>query len=360
MRVFYTVCGPVRKPTQKYAKMPKKSEPKRQSGRKPQNLGKPKQSVGREKAMRQIFLVGFLACVPTGSAPPWDGGTRTVKQTFVQAPDVLTQVFEDSFDDRADASPAAMQQSPAMPNMMPSVLEPRFAYDAGRAIGADARVLPERDAGARLPGLFAPVESDGGARVPSVLPMVSADTSGLGPNWRQSQTSAWRVENGKLCGKGARNHGVWLQKKIPINARIEFDAIATSEKGDLKTELWGDGQSAATSVSYTNATSYLAILGGWENTFHVLARVNEHGKDRKEIKVDKDSDDPRQHPVSVGQVYRFKIERSDSKTVRMFVNNIEYVSWADTEPLAGIGHDHFGFNNWEVKTCFDNVRVTPL
>jgi hypothetical protein len=292
---------------------------------------------------RRILLVSLCACVPTGTAPPWDGGGKPVKQTFVQAPDVLTQVFEDSFDDRPDA---AASVSTAMPSALG--LEPRLFGDAGRADGgkSDARAPLEPDAG--------PAFRPNGLAIPTV------DTGNLGPNWRQSQTTAWRVENGKLCGKGARNHGVWLTKKIPINARIEFDAIATSEKGDLKAELWGDGQSAATSVSYTNATSYLAILGGWENTFHVLARINEHGKDRKEIKVDKDSDDPREHAVSVGQVYRFKIERNDSKTVRMFVNNVEYFSWADTEPLAGIGHDHFGFNNWEVKTCFDNVRVTPL
>jgi hypothetical protein len=284
--------------------------------------------------MRQIRLVALLvfgACVPTGTAPPWDGGNKPVRQTFTQAPDVLTRVFEDSFDDRADAAAAFIAPLVSASAPMPSTSAP-------------------------MPSASAPPM--GLPPAPTLNTTTSVDT--LGPNWRQSQTTAWRVENGKLCGKGARNHGVWLTKKIPINARIEFDAIASSEKGDLKAELWGDGQSAATSVSYTNATSYLAILGGWENTFHVLARINEHGKDRKEIKVDKDSDDPREHAVSVGQVYRFKIERNDGKTVRMFVNNVEYMSWADTEPLAGIGHDHFGFNNWEVKTCFDNVRITPL
>jgi hypothetical protein len=239
--------------------------------------------------------------------------------------------------------------APGLPNLAPGLLEPRFAYDASRpaAMRTDAG---RADAGLAL---LPPLSPSASATV-----VVAADN--LGPNWRQSKTTAWRIENGKLCGKGARNHGVWLSKPIPINARIEFDAIATSEKGDLKAEVWGDGQSSATSVSYTNATSYLAILGGWENTFHVLARVNEHGRDRKEIKVDKDSDDARQHPVSVGQSYRFKIERMDGKTVRVSVNGIEYFSWIDAEPLAGLGHDHFGFNNWEVKTCFDNVRITPL
>ena len=28
--------------------------------------------------------------------------------------------------------------------------------------------------------------------------------------------------------------------------------------------------------------------------------------------------------------------------------------------FAGQGHDHFGFNEWEAKVCFDNVKVTPL
>ena len=58
---------------------------------------------------------------------------------------------------------------------------------------------------------------------------------------------------------------------------------AQTADGDLKAEYWGDGRSFATSLSYTNATSYLTIFGGWHNKFHVLARINEHGGDRKEI-----------------------------------------------------------------------------
>ncbi|MCL2777444.1 MAG: hypothetical protein FWD73_05520 [Polyangiaceae bacterium] len=182
----------------------------------------------------------------------------------------------------------------------------------------------------------------------------------LGPNWVAVRTSAWKIENGRLCGQGAHNHPVWLKRVLPVNARIEFDAIAESDNGDLKAEVWGDGRSAATGTSYTNATSYLVIFGGWKNSMQVLARLNEHGTDRKEIRIDKDSDDPRQRPVVKGQVYRFKIERTDGKTVRWFVDDVEYLSWADSAPLAGHGHDHFGFNEWEAKVCFDNVKITPL
>jgi len=32
----------------------------------------------------------------------------------------------------------------------------------------------------------------------------------------------------------------------------------------------------------------------------------------------------------------------------------------DPEPLSGEGHDHFGFNEWMVRVCFDNLRITPL
>ncbi len=145
-----------------------------------------------------------------------------------------------------------------------------------------------------------------------------------------------------------------------MNARIEFDAIAYTSDGDLKAEVWGDGKSAAKGTSYNDATSYLTILGGWKNKLHVLARLDEHKGDRKVIQVDETADDERQRAVMKGQTYHFKIERTDGKTIRWFVDDVEYFSWTDPAPLVGEGHDHFGFNEWEAKVCFDNVKVTPL
>ena len=184
----------------------------------------------------------------------------------------------------------------------------------------------------------------------------------MGPDWLVTMPSrrAWRIENGRLCAQNARNHGIWLKRTMPVNARIEYDAISYSDEGDLKSEIWGDGSSSATTTSYTNATSYLAIFGGWKNQYHVLARINEHGTDRKEIKIDPQSDDPKEKPVVRGQQYHIKVERTDGKTVRFFVDDVEYLSYSDSAPLVGIGHDHMGFNEWTVKVCFDNVKVTPL
>jgi hypothetical protein len=181
----------------------------------------------------------------------------------------------------------------------------------------------------------------------------------LGPDWITT-SGDWHIESGRLCAKGAHNHGAWLARTLPTNARIEFDAESSSPDGDIKAEVFGDGASAATGVSYNDATSYLTIFGGWKNSFHVLARQNEHASDRPEIKITPGSDDERARPVSPGQVYHFKIERADGKTIRWWVGDMLMFKFTDPEPLTGTGHDHFGFNDWEVPVCFDNVKVTAI
>jgi hypothetical protein len=170
----------------------------------------------------------------------------------------------------------------------------------------------------------------------------------------------YRVERGKLCVKGARNHPLWLRHRLPTNARIEVDAETSSNEGDIKLEAWGDGQGAATRISYDDATSYLAIFGGWKNRFHVLARLDEHAPERPQVLIEPGSDDPREQPVVKGRRYHLKLERSDGRTVRFWVDDVEILSFNDPMPLAGVGHDHFAFNNWETPVCFDNLRIEPL
>jgi len=264
----------------------------------------------------------------------------------------MTAPFEDNFDRANTPAPAAQPSSPAAPSAPSAAASARAEKSDGAVSSSSASASSASSASAQSAPPSAAGE-DAGAALPPGGPFLGAD-------WSQAGTNVWRIENGRLCGAMAHNHGVWLQLTLPVNARIEFDAISDVQDGDIKAEVWGDGRSAATSISYTNATSYLAILGGWHNKFHVLARLNEHGTDRKEIKVDKESDDPTQKPVTAGQVYHFKIERTDGKTVKWSVNGIEYLDYADPQPLVGIGHDHFGFNDWEAKVCFDNVKVTPL
>jgi hypothetical protein len=170
----------------------------------------------------------------------------------------------------------------------------------------------------------------------------------------------YRVDRGRLCVKGARNHPLWLKRRLPANARISVEAVAGSDDGDIKLEAWGDGQAAAARISYTDATSYLAIFGGWKNHYHVLARMDEHAPDRPQVVIQPGSDDLREQPVLRGRHYRLKLERTDGRTLRFWVDDVEMLSFTDPLPLAGGGHDHFAFNDWETSVCFDHLVVEPL
>jgi hypothetical protein len=181
----------------------------------------------------------------------------------------------------------------------------------------------------------------------------------LGAHWHATGPG-WRLEGGRLCVAGAHNHPIWLKQRLPTNARIEFEAVSYSPDGDLKAEFWGDGSSAATQASYTNATSYLTIFGGWRNHFHVLARIDEHAANRPQLEIDPASTDLRHQAVVQGRSYRFRVERADSKTVVWWIDGTEILRYNDELPLMGAGHQHFGFNNWEVRTCFDKLQVIPL
>ncbi len=170
----------------------------------------------------------------------------------------------------------------------------------------------------------------------------------------------FRIDRGRLCVKNARNHPLWLRHRLPLNARIQVEAEAGSEEGDIKLEAWGDGQAAATRISYTDATSYLAIFGGWKNRYHVLARLDEHAPERPQVSIEPGSEDPRQQPVVKGRRYRLKLERSDGRTLRFWVDDVELLSFEDPLPLHGVGHDHFAFNDWESPVCFDHLLIEPL
>ena len=185
------------------------------------------------------------------------------------------------------------------------------------------------------------------------------DRGDIGLDWNITG-SGWALKDGRLCVSGAHNHPAWLRRRLPVNARIEFEATSSSPEGDLKAEAWGDGSSAATGTSYRDATSYIVIFGGWKNTMHVLARLDEHATDRTELRVEPGETDPRAQPVLPDRAYRFKIERTDGQTVRYFVDDIEILSLKDPNPLTGEGHEHFGFNDWQVPACFDNLTITPL
>jgi hypothetical protein len=219
---------------------------------------------------------------------------------------------------------------------------------------------PTEDVGAPpAPAPAGPIDPLLETRFDDDFERAGANAGILGPAWRAT-SPAWALSEGRLCGENARNHPVWLARRLPRNAVIEFQALSESPEGDIKAEYWGDGRSAASGQSYTDATSYLTVFGGWKNQFHVLARLDEHARDRREIKLVPGGADLMGSTVVPHRVYEFRVERRDGHTVRWQVDGMDILTYRDDEPLTGPGHEHFGFNDWAVRVCFDNLRVTPL
>jgi hypothetical protein len=54
-----------------------------------------------------------------------------------------------------------------------------------------------------------------------------------------------------------------------------------------------------------------------------------------------------------GHRYRLKLERTTAAPC-VSGDDAEILSLSDAQPLVGMGHDHFAFNDWETPVCFDH------
>lgn len=174
------------------------------------------------------------------------------------------------------------------------------------------------------------------------------DGSELGPAWKSTGPGA-RIEAGQLVVEGLRNHPLWLTLALPDNVRIEFDAQAATDEGDIKIELAGDGKSYARTASYT-ATGYVIIFGGWNNSTSAIVRRDEHGGDRRTTQSLK---------VEAGKRYHFAITRRDGE-IRWELDGQEVLTYDDPDPLTGPAQRHFAFSGWESRVAFDNLEVYAL
>lgn len=171
------------------------------------------------------------------------------------------------------------------------------------------------------------------------------DRSAIGPNYFTTGMH-WRIADGELWAPEAKNNPLWLKMRLPRDVAIEFDArseTATGDRaGDIKFEIFGDGRN--------HASGYVCVFGGWGNTVSVIARLDEHGNDRKERK------DRKVEPM---RRYHMRIERRGS-VLRWLVDGELFLSYDDPHPLEGKGHDRFGFSSWAADLFFDNLTVEPL
>jgi hypothetical protein len=177
----------------------------------------------------------------------------------------------------------------------------------------------------------------------------SFDRSELGPTWRDTGGN-YRIADGQLAAGGAYNHPAWLRKRLPRDVVLEFDVQSRSPAGDIKIELFGDGESFDPDRGGYVSTGYMFIFGGWNNSLSVICRNNEHDEGRKASRADR--------RVEVGRSYHWAITRKGG-TLDWKIDGAPFLAWTDPEPLAGSGHEYLAVNNWEAEVRFDNLVIRP-
>jgi hypothetical protein len=153
---------------------------------------------------------------------------------------------------------------------------------------------------------------------------------------------AWHIKDGQVFSTGTKNQPLWLSLKLPADVVIEFDARSESPAGDIKFEIFGDGKN--------HESGYILIFGGWNNKISCIARLDEHGADRQELK--------KPEFVKIGKVHHMKVVRQ-GKVMRWYVDNKLLLDYFDSSPLKGPGHDRMAFNNWNSHLYFDNLEIRP-
>lgn len=171
-----------------------------------------------------------------------------------------------------------------------------------------------------------------------------AGVEGSKANWKRGEGEGgpgeWKWENGWIVGENVHNDALWLDAPVPLKSRVEFEVEALTPTGDIKVEIYGDGKK--------HQSGYVLIFGGWKNTLDVIARLDEHGKDRKERPSRK---------VETGRVYRMAIERREQGRLDWYVDDAWFMSYEDPKPLAGDGHTKFALNVWQAPVRFRNIRI---
>jgi len=180
------------------------------------------------------------------------------------------------------------------------------------------------------------------------------DRAELGPDWLDTGKAA-RLRDGKLNVVKAYNHPVWLRRKLPRNVQIDFDAVSRSVAGDLKVELFGDGESFDPDKGRYDPTSYMIVFGGWNNSRSIIGRLGEHDEAVKSA-YDRVGAEPLVLP---GRPYHFTITRRGGE-IEWKLGGVRYMAWTDPEPLAGPGHEFFAVNDWEADVSFDNLSIKPV
>ncbi len=188
----------------------------------------------------------------------------------------------------------------------------------------------------------------------------------LGKLWK-SQNPDWRITDGELFNNGAHNVPLFLDFNLPNDVELTFTARSESPAVDLKFEIFTDGAE--------HQSGYVVIVGGWNNSKSIIARLNEHGPERsrlQNITLHKkamsmtaseksgyaDSTDIVARPFHglKGKTYNFRLRRVQGN-IDFFVNDVLHLSYFDPTPLMGRDNNRFAFNNWASEVYFDDLNI---
>lgn len=162
----------------------------------------------------------------------------------------------------------------------------------------------------------------------------------LGAHYRAA--GSWRVVDGALASVGDHNQPLWIDVPLARNTRVEFTAWSRSPAVDTKIEIFGDG--------LRHESGYIVILGGWQNTITAIARLGEHERGRAELRKKWEQ----------GRRYRWTVQRTDGKTLELFIDGERVLAYADPAPLYGPRNNRLAFTSWESEVFYDDLAITPL
>jgi hypothetical protein len=189
------------------------------------------------------------------------------------------------------------------------------------------------------------------ARVPAITEPFEDGFDGaeIGPSWHNTGGN-YRIVNGRLNIADAKNHPLWLRRTLPNDLVMDIDAMSTSPDGDLKIELFGDGESFDRDGNRYEATGYMFVFGGWHNAVSIIGRMGEHDEEVKAAR--------RGPPVVPNQGYHWTITKHGGN-IDWKIDGQPFLAFVDREPLGGPGHQFFAINDWETDVHFDNLRIRP-
>lgn len=170
------------------------------------------------------------------------------------------------------------------------------------------------------------------------------ERTSLGESWT-TKHPGWRIVEGALYDESAKNAGVWLKQPLPKNVRVSFK-IRSGSMPTGKT-FAGDVKCEAFATKPEHQAGYVFINGGWSNQLDVIARLDEHGTDRREQPA---------AAVEPDRWVQWDIVRAEGD-IYWFRAGALLMTYPDAMPVDG---HYFGFNNWESRASFDDLAVFQL